>query len=135
MDGTDKHLTKDEYKKYAQLGFSSDKRYKDASAKEKSAEEGLRVQTLVQRLSDPENQPTDVEIKELAALLKIDASEFNEYLNPEDTTQGEDKSSKVDPKALADALGMDPAEAKMIFELSKQGLVSGEREKITKNSH
>lgn len=135
VDGEKKYLTNDEVTKYAQLGFSSDKRYKDATTKEKSAEDGLRIQGLVQRLGDSENQPTDVEIKELAALLKIDASEFTEYLKPEADPKTEDKLTKVDPKALAEALGMDPAEAKMILELSKQGLVASEREKITKNSH
>ena len=135
IDGEARHVTLKEMQDLAQKAGGADKRFADANEIKKSAEEGLRVQTLVQRLSDSENQPTDVEIKELAALLKIDASEFTEYLKPEETPQGGDKLNKVDPTALAEALGMDPAEAKMILELSKQGLVSNEREKITKNSH
>jgi len=135
VDGTDKHLTNDEYKKYAQLGFSSDKRYKDAKDLTDKAEDGIRMQDLVQRLSDKDNPSSEADVKELATMMGVDPSEFKEYLEPEDTPQNKDKLSKVDPKALAEALGMDPAEAKMILELSKQGLVVSEREKITKNSN
>ena len=133
--GETRQVTLDEMKDLAQKSGGANKKFEDASVLKKQAEDGMRVQNLVQRLSDSENQPTDVEIKELAALLKIDASEFSEYLKPDDTPQSGDKLAKVDPKALAEALGMEPAEAKMILELSKQGLVAGEREKITKNSH
>lgn len=135
VDGEDKHLTNDEYKKYAQLGFSSDKRYKDAKDLSDKAGDGIRMQELVQRLSDKENPPSEADVKELATMMGVDPSEFKEYLEPEDTPQDKDNLSKIDPKALAEALGMEPAEAKMILELSKQGLVSSEREKITKNSH
>lgn len=133
--GETRQVTLDEMKDLAQKSDGANKKFEDASTLKKSAEDGLRIQGLVQRLGDSENQPTDVEIKELAALLKIDASEFTEYLKPEADPKTEDKLTKVDPKALAEALGMDPAEAKMILELSKQGLVASEREKITNKSH
>lgn len=135
VGGETRHVTLEEMRVLAQKSGGADKKFEDASALRKQADDGIRMQELVQRLSDKENPPTEADVKELATMMGVDPSEFNEYLNPEDTPQGGDKTANVDPKVLADALGMEPAEAKMILELSKQGLVASEREKITKNSH
>jgi len=104
IDGEERQVTTQELVALAQKAGGAAKKFEDASSLKKQAEDGLRIQALMGRLSDGSN-PSDGDIKELATLIGVDASEFATYLNDNTPAEG-NKTTEIDPEALAKVLGM-----------------------------
>jgi len=93
VDGERRQVTVDEIKNLAQKAAGADKKFKEASDLRKSATDGIRVKELLDRLSDGGHEPSETEISELAAMLKVDPAEFAAYL-AEDSGGGDKDKDK-----------------------------------------
>lgn len=141
ISGEKRSVTLDEMKTLAQKAAGAESKFQEASNLRKQAEDGLRFQNLMGRLSDKEHTPTDVELKEIAGMLGADPSEFaNEFKNAlgddkQATTQDKQQSTaKPDKQAIIEALGFDPAEAKNILDYSHQRHIESARQEIRRIS-
>jgi hypothetical protein len=137
VDGEKKVVTIDEMRDLAQKSAGADKRFQEASELRKQAEDGLRMKTLVDRLSDGSHTPTSAEITELAGMIGVDPAEFAEYLasEEEDAAPAKGKSNpaeglKLTKEQIIEALGFDPAEAKAVLDYSHQRHVEDARKQI-----
>ena len=81
VDGEKRQLTKEEAIILAQKSAGAEKRFQEAAEMRKKAQNGLRIQELYERFSDPEHEPTDVEIKEFATFMNISAEELMNRIN------------------------------------------------------
>lgn len=142
VDGEKRAVTLDEMKALAQKSAGADKRFTDAADLRKQAENGLRIQSLIERVSGAEAEPSETEIKELATLLGIDATEFMQYLG-EDGGNKSPQGSKKSGGGLDDAefdrlfsakLGMSPADTAQQLAYNHQQNVERARQEIRKIS-
>jgi len=142
VDGEKRNVTLDEMKNLAQKASGAEKKFQDASDLRKSAEDGIRLKSLVDRLSDDVHEPTETEIKELAGMIGVDATEFAQYLKEEDkgnqTPAGKDKgSAEIDKDAVVAALqaaGYDLADMKATNEYSRRRHIDSAKNEIRKIS-
>ncbi len=137
VDGKDRTVTLSEMQEMAQKSAGADARFQEASELRKSAEDGLRLKELVERLSDGSHQPGEAEVRELAGMIGVDPNEFAAYLKDEDEKDeppqrgGRATISKED---IVAALGFDPAEAKAILDYSHQRHIESARQQIRESS-
>ena len=131
IDGVYRQVTTKELVDLAQKAGGAEKRFEDANTLKTKAEDGLRIQDLMGRLSDG-STPSEGDIKELAALIGVDASEFASYLQEEPAPTG-NTTAAIDSEALAKALGMkveDLVKTGGNLDRSFQGQVSDARQQI-----
>jgi len=139
VDGEKRAVTLDEMKQLAQKASGADKRFQEASDLKKEAEDGIRIKSLIDRLSNTDT-PSEAEIKEIASMIGVDPNEFAQYLAAEEKPTPADKntpaaaSNKLSKEEIVEALGFDPAEAKSILEFSHQRHIEATRQKIRENS-
>jgi len=139
VDGEKRMVTLDEMKQLAQKASGADKRFQDASELKKQGEDGIRIKSLIDRLSNTDT-PSDSEIKEIASMIGVDPNEFAQYLAAEDKSTPAPKetpavpASKMSKEDIATLLGFDPAEAKSILEYSHQEHIKSVRQQIRENS-
>ncbi|MGD2065650.1 MAG: hypothetical protein PVI43_00590 [Candidatus Bathyarchaeota archaeon] len=76
VDGETRQLTKEEAIALSQKAAGAEKKFQEAAEMRKQAQNGLRIQELYTRFSDPNHEPTDVEIKEFASFMNISAEEL-----------------------------------------------------------
>lgn len=137
VDGKDRTVTLSEMQELAQKSAGADAKFQEASELRKSAEDGLRLKGLVERLSDGDRQPTESEVRELAGMIGVDPDEFAAYLKDEggggEPPQG-GANTKVSKEDLVEALGFDPAEAKAILDYSHQRHIDSARQQIRQSS-
>jgi len=137
IGGEKRSVTLDEMRNLAMKAAGAEQRFEEASKIRKEAEDGIRLNTLITRLSDSDHEPTQEEIRELSAKLGVDPTEFTEYLKAmDDTTPTNDKGKpkdtpvKIDKQTLIEALGFDPAEAKSILDFAHQNHIKQAKEEI-----
>jgi hypothetical protein len=139
IDGEEKLLSLPELITLAAKSGGADKRFQEAAKTKKEAERGMRIQTLVDTIS--EGEPAEADVKELSGLLKVDSEEFMAYLNDDGTNNNnnnnasnkdKDKQTKsIDFDAeFEKRLGIKPAEAKLIIEHSQHRHVDDARKEI-----
>ena len=139
VDGEKRMVTLDEMKQLAQKASGADKKFQDASDLRKQGEDGIRIKSLIDRLSNTDT-PSESEIKEIASMIGVDPNEFAQYLAAEDKTTPAPEAtptvpaSKMSKEDIATLLGFDPAEAKSILEYSHQEHIKSVRQQIRENS-
>jgi len=139
VDGEKRMVTLDEMKQLAQKASGADKRFQDASELKKQGEDGIRIKSLIDRLSNTDT-PSESEIKEIASMIGVDPNEFAQYLAAEGKETPAPKAtpavpaSKMSKEDIATLLGFDPAEAKSILEYSHQEHIKSVRQQIRDNS-
>lgn len=138
IDGEKRVLTVPELITLASKSGGADVRFQEAAKVKKEAERGIRIQTLVDTIS--EGEPSEADIKELSGLLKVDSEEFMTYLN-EDPNANSNNNSDASKDAKKQAnydfdaefkkrLGIDPAEARAILQHSTSRHVDDARKEI-----
>lgn len=145
VDGQEKILTREEVLKQAQLGYSSTKRFQDASDKEKKNAEKIRFGELVTNMANPEYNPSEAEVREFASAMGMDPGEFMDFLSDDGGNDGGNDNndnnnsvdlSNIDEKTaqalIQKGLGLNPAEAKQILEYSHQRHISDAKSGIRK---
>lgn len=132
IDGVDVTLTLDELKEKASKSAGADARFQEAATATKTAERGIRVETLMKSISKADT-PAEADVRELAGLLEIDPSELLDYTK--DTDASKDKSSNKTEDADFNAefqkqMGATPAEVRAILEFSQTRHVNDARKEI-----
>jgi hypothetical protein len=134
VGGEKRSVTLDEMKDLAQKSAGASAKFEEASKIRKDNEDAIRQYDLIQRMGDSNHTPTDAEINELAGMIGVDAKEFAEYMKDDegqpDPTPGKETPATIDKKALAEALGIDPAELKAVIDHSHQRHVADARKEI-----
>ena len=139
VDGEDRVVTLEELKQLASKSAGADAKFQDAAELKKQGEDGIRIKSLIDRLSNTDT-PTEAEIKEIASMIGVDPNEFAQYLASEDKGAPADKTTpagstvKVSKEDIVAALGFDPAEAKSILDFSHQEHIKSTRQQIRENS-
>lgn len=142
VDGEKRNVTLDEMRNLAQKASGADKKFQDASDLRKSAEDGIRLKSLVDRLSDDAHEPSETEIKELAGMIGVDPTEFAQYLKDEGgEPKPEPKPGTTPATADSDAIvaalqgaGFDLAQMKATNEYSHGRHVDAAKDQIRKIS-
>ena len=131
VDGETRNLTVNELKTLASKSAGADKKFQAAAAATKTAERGIRVETLMKSISNADT-PKDSDIRELAGLLEIDPKELLEYTKEADPPQKkDDKTVNMDFNAeFQKQMGATPAEVKAILEFSQNRHVNDARKEI-----
>ena len=130
-----KLVTLNEMQNLAEEAHGAQKAFRDGAESKKEGEQGIRVMQLLSILDDPETR-TDADIKELAAIMNIDAEEFMEKMDDtppsdEDTEGAEGRVNAKDLKeAMAELLGMSVEDAKGIMGMSRADQISSARGNI-----
>jgi hypothetical protein len=137
VDGQERTVTLAEMQALAQKSAGADAKFQEASELRKSAEDGLRLKGLVERLSDGSHQPSETEVRELAGMIGVDPNEFAAYLKEDVGEEGPPQrggKAKLSKEDLVEALGFDPAEAKAILDYSHQRHIDAARQQIRETS-
>jgi len=141
IDGEKRTLTTDELITLATKSGGADKRFQEAAAAKKEAERGIRIQTLVDTIS--EGEPTEADVKELSGLLKVDSEEFMAYMNEDSNADNSNNNSNANKntdkqqttsdfdKQFEQFMGMKPAEARAILTHSTNRHIEDARKEIT----
>lgn len=132
VDGEKRTVTLEEMKNLAQKASGAEKKFQEASKMRKAAEDGTRLLDLVERLKDPEHEPTELEVRELATMIGADPGELMEKLNTDDGQGGTPPKgeTKMTREQFAELFGFDLAEAKATLEYSKQAQINEARKYI-----
>ena len=130
VDGEDRSFTLEELKEHTSKVAGADKRFRDASEKEKGGEQGIRIKALVQSVSG--DSPSEADIRELAGLLEIEPAEFMQQLKESGPPQKPDKKTAVTDfnAEFQKQMGATPAEVKAVLEFSQQRHVNDARKEI-----
>ncbi len=131
IDGEDRNLSIDELKTLASKSGGADKRFNDAATATKTAERGLRIETLVEAITG-EDAPLEADVKELAGLLKIEPAEFMASLkegDPDPKTTPKTTSADFNAE-FQKVMGASPAEVKAVLDFSQQRHVNDARKEI-----
>ena len=132
VDGTDVVLTLEELKERASKATGADARFQEAATATKTAERGLRIETLVEAITG-EDAPSEADVKELAGLLKIEPAEFMASLKEEPSAPGREHQNQ--PSAdfnteFQKVMGASPVEVKAVLDFSQQRHVNDARKEI-----
>ena len=139
VDGQKKLVTQDELLTLAQKSAGAEAKFEDASNLRKQAQSGLELQELITKIQDPDEQPSDSDIRRVASIMGLDPTNFvNEYKS----ALGSDTNDKKDTgdttanlsadfqKVFQDQFGISPAEAKQRLEFSHQRHIESAKEHI-----
>lgn len=101
VNGQERQVTMDEALQLATEAAGAQAKFAEAAEMRKQAERGLRITSLMEAMND---NPSDDDVKELAALLGVDAGEYMEHLNDQDPPQGEPKrgAQKTNPAEVSE---------------------------------
>ena len=131
VDGVDVVLTLDELKEKASKAAGADARFQEAATATKTAERGVRVETLMKAINAAD-KPTEADVQELAGLLGVDPAEFMQYLKEEPADPDPNKKTTPDDFStqFKEAFGANPAEVKAVLEHSQNRHVADARKEI-----
>lgn len=147
VDGQKKVVTLDEMKTMAQKSAGADAKFQQASELRNSAQNGIRLQELISRVNDPNQQPSDTDIKEIASIMGIDptgfVAEYKQALGDgtnNTTTTTNTKGNVQDLSAdfqrvFQDQFGITPAEAKQRMDYWYQKDIKEAKQDIIQESN
>uniref|UniRef100_A0A6M3IH73 Uncharacterized protein n=1 Tax=viral metagenome TaxID=1070528 RepID=A0A6M3IH73_9ZZZZ len=141
VDGEKRSVTLKEALALAQKSAGADKRFQEAAELKKTADQGLRIQSLLESVKE---NPTDSDVRELAVLLGEDPDVFQQWMNESGDEYGKSgstskktsggKISKDDLAIGLKELGLDPIQVKSIVNFSHQRHIEDARKEIRKIS-
>lgn len=133
VGGEKRSVTLDEMKDLAQKSAGASAKFEEASKLRDANADAIRQYDLIQRMGDTDHTPTDAEVRELAGMIGVDPKEFADYMKDEDEptpASSDEKPPVIDKQALAEALGIAPAELKAVIEHSHKRHVADARKEI-----